>query len=1164
MLRINLFGPPTLYNEDKLITIPRRMTRALLYYLAAQGKPVSRDHLVDHFWPDEPLDKARASLRDNLGKIRSALPDKNLLQTMPDLVSLDFRQVWVDLLEIQSTLEKINQTAWKLPPNTALPAELHRHMLRLVDLWSGQAFLPGGDLSLSEDLDDWMREIDDEVLSDILRVLKRLSAHDAASGNPEQAIKWMWMALPFAELDDEVHQIILENYLATGNQKEARSYYDTLKKNYDEAGETFPRRLRILEGRIHASQSTELLLPADWNVRQSLQSPFIGQSETLEELNRAYRMGGGVIIFGETGAGKTRLVQEFYRRQVNSPRLMLAACQPLEASMPFAPWMSLLRNSVLPEEWKKIDRAWVGALSLLLPDLAEIRGERAVTPQEKPDVSRAALLQAIHQILNVVSERNPIILFMDDVHWADESTLAIVAYLLREEFFSKGRGLLVMAARIEASNSLLDKFVLTSYPQPVRRLELRSLNLGEVAELSEMVLTRSLPFTLLERLEEDTGGNPFFLLEILSRLQETLPVDIFDSAEDLPLPGSIHDLIKERLASLNGETREILSAAAVMGSSFEMVVLERAVSASPEVLTEALEDLERARLIRPMPGDRPGYAFIHEKIRESLLQELSSARLRMLNKKCAVALEEYLGDHKTPYAAKLALHYEAAGDLVKAFDFWKDAGKNAYRLSSLFECLDAYRRAERLIPRALGLGDQQIYNLYVGWLELSFENDDPAELERIAQTLLTIGRERGSDLLTGAAYCALGDAHMARNQFDQAYQSIQTALTFVARTGHSYELSRVMLRHGVYLYMLGQVSESQEWFERVLQQTNDAGDPNLVASRASANYQMSVTQNLRGYPLRAIDYARKALDDYEYCNVLYGKVSAYSSLGLAQYLCGNYVAGREACQQGLVLGDRVEGWRMVGYLDTYCAMCETELGLIGDAWKHAQHAIELGRRYGHGEIVGLGFRVLGDIHMNLRHYRKAAQAYEQGKAAAADHFVQFENLYRYGLALVMQGDANGMLHISTALDITAQHRLGMLNLFARYHELAALVVSGEMENFEQKAASYREQVQNRHGQDSAFYTIGLLRARYLLRVNQAETVLGLLDEIIQWCSGKNMRWFELEALTLYALALQQSGGDVSEIRARVLEILDWLEADLGGAPILGEWQAFWSNYEWVL
>lgn len=135
MLQINLFGVPAVYDESgKPLVIKRRLTRALLYYIAAQGHPVTREHLIDRFWPNETLEKARASLRDSLGKARDALPDKELLKTTRESVTLDYKRASVDLLEIRSLLESINANIRKLPENSPLPAETHRQVLKVMQL----------------------------------------------------------------------------------------------------------------------------------------------------------------------------------------------------------------------------------------------------------------------------------------------------------------------------------------------------------------------------------------------------------------------------------------------------------------------------------------------------------------------------------------------------------------------------------------------------------------------------------------------------------------------------------------------------------------------------------------------------------------------------------------------------------------------------------------------------------------------------------------------------------------------------------------------------------------------------------------------------------------------------------------------------------------------
>ncbi len=289
MLRIQLFGPPLVFDDDRPLPIRRRVTRALLFYLVAQGKPVTREHLVDLFWPNSPPDKARSALRDMLGKLRGTLPDREILRTAPEAVSLDFAKLQVDFLELQKQFASINLSAWKIPADSPLPVEIYRQMVESVNLWGGQRFLEGGEQSFSVELDDWAQATEQEVINDAIRVIKRLARHESTFGDPEQALKWLRMAAPYVEFDSQLQQEILETYLKIGAQEAARAYYENLQAVY--APDECPPNLRAFQVRIFSPRLAESpSLPADWAVRPSLQAPFIGHGQMLERLKQAWQL----------------------------------------------------------------------------------------------------------------------------------------------------------------------------------------------------------------------------------------------------------------------------------------------------------------------------------------------------------------------------------------------------------------------------------------------------------------------------------------------------------------------------------------------------------------------------------------------------------------------------------------------------------------------------------------------------------------------------------------------------------------------------------------------------------------------------------------------------------------------------------------------------------
>ncbi len=164
--------------------------------------------------------------------------------------------------------------------------------------------------------------------------------------------------------------------------------------------------------------------------------------------------------------------------------------------------------------------------------------------------------------------------------------------------------------------------------------------------------------------------------------------------------------------------------------------------------------------------------------------DISPARKRLLHAKIAGTLEQYLGDHTEIQAAWIANHYQASGNLLKAFEFWIQAAQHAYSLFSIQEATDAFSNAERIIPREPGLSEDQLYQLYASWTDMAFENDNQETLFRINETLLSLGRDRNSDLLIGTAYDGLSDAYFTSNQFEKGLQ-------FVGRQYHICNMPRI-------------------------------------------------------------------------------------------------------------------------------------------------------------------------------------------------------------------------------------------------------------------------------------------------------------------------------------------------------------------------------------
>lgn len=1159
MLSIHLFGTPRILKDNQLIAVSRRSARTLLFYLAAQEKPVSRARLADLFWPDLPEVESRENLRDLLSKLRQGLaPQQDILLTHQENVGLDFGKVEVDYLQFCQHVESVTGPVFRLPSKESIAPAQYYSLQRSIEIWDGQEFLSGYDLSNSDSLERWRAQICAEISNQALAILERLAEYDILHGNIEKAVLWLSRAARLDYYNDVLQKRLVETYLQAGMQSQARQQYEQFKQFWmRESPDALPGYLSILEPRVYKA-TPEFLSELDnrWPIKTSTQVPFVGQQDALQELEQARRNGDTVLVLGEAGSGKTRLAQEFFQRIQPGSRLMLGACQPLESNQPFSPWVGMLRHAVHPQEWRDLDIVWARSLSLLLPELSALREELPSAYMLKPEIPRSVLVESIHQTLLLLSREGPLFVFIDDVQWADETSLAVVAHLLQNKFFNPGRGMLLMASRLEEHNPLLDSLLISTTNQRIRQIQLPALELSEIGEMSESVLGQPLPETFLEKLDRDTGGNPFFLLEILqSLLEKGLPED-FSQMENLPLPHSVHELIQRRLRALYPDALEVLSTAALVGSQFSLDLIEGATHFLPEVTARILDELERARLLQPVSANLPIYGFPHEKIRESLLVDISPVRKRLFHQNIARALEKSLGRQTGPQAATLAYHYEQAGNFPKAFEYWSLAGRHAHRLASFRDGLAAFERAQRLIARTPGLDEQDLYEFYVAWNDALFQNDQPQALKRVNQALLALAQERQSPLLIGTALSGMSDAYMAENDFEAALKSIQEALSYVRLSGNDYEMVRTLDRVGVYHYMLNQLPESQPYFQQSLAISRDSVDSLMVFQRCGTHYQMAITATLGGHPLKGLEYARKTLDDAVRAYHPYGQVLAYSVMGLAYYLMGDFESGVQACRQGVEF-EYTEAWRMLGYISSYYAMNAAEIGLLSTAWEYAEKTIEIGKRQGHGEVVGLGYKAMGDIYLRLDADDEAIRAYQRGLNAAGEHFVALENMHRLGYLLYRQGQASmGGEYIQRVLDASRQGNLWSIYFLAALNQLEILSAENNLDEFEQAVNWLAGYSIERMGQDVTRFSSQRVKMGRALRENDFEQVLELAAGTLPWYRQRNIVWGELECLRLLMAARKKLGQDTRPEVERINFLLNHVDENVENAPLRPPWENF--------
>ncbi len=451
------------------------------------------------------------------------------------------------------------------------------------------------------------------------------------------------------------------------------------------------------------------------------QMPFVGRGPHIEQLRKAWsRVQAGqrqlVLVSGEPGIGKTRLVAEFARAAHDEGAVVLLGRSTEETLTPYQPFVEALRLYVTAAPVHQL-QAWMppgGAeLKRLVPELDERLPSLPAPLGGDAEGQRYRLFDAVASLLAAVSRAAPVVLLLEDIHWADKPTLLLLRYLVR---FPEGARLFALGTyretEITQNQPLAETIADLRRDQLFERLSLEGLGVDDVAELIRGLAGGQEPSSdFVRAVHDQTEGNPFFIGEVLRHLTESGALEQREgrwtrnvSVDELGIPEAVKDVIGRRLARVSDECNRVLVVASVMGREFDLNVLERAGELFQDPLG-ALEEALGAQLISEVPRPAGRYTFTHALIRETLYTKLTVARRARLHRRIGEVLEQLYAADPDPHLSELARHFLAAapsGDVSKAIAYARRAGARAVAQLAYEEAAGHYVRSLQALRLADG------------------------------------------------------------------------------------------------------------------------------------------------------------------------------------------------------------------------------------------------------------------------------------------------------------------------------------------------------------------------------------------------------------------------------------------------------------------------------
>ena len=541
---------------------------------------------------------------------------------------------------------------------------------------------------------------------------------------------------------------------------------------------------------------------------------LVGRARELEQLDDSLSdaiagRGSVVVVTGEPGIGKTALARAFVEHAAaRGASSAWGSCWDGGGAPAYWPWVQIARALTRREDAATL-RAGLGPgapwIAGLLPELAGTLGPPAAASDLNADQARFRLFDALASLIATVAARRPLVIVLDDLHWADASSLLALEFV--------GRTLpdlpVVALAAYRHSEAHARKDLasaLGGLARTARRLALEGLSREDVGRLAterahglEHGKGPAIAPALVAAVHDASAGNPFFVDELVQLLASQGRLhDEAKAGDPLPLPEGVRDTLARRLAPLGEPALRTLSAAAVIGSRFRIAALARVVGDEPGAVLEALDGASRAGLVRAR-GEGGRYEFVHALVRDTLLGTATASQRVRLHLRAAEALERLYADDLDAHLAEIAHHYlqgVSEGGAQQAVDY---AARAARRATGQF----AYEEAVRLLERAI----------------------------EVAASL------PADDLRAWELHHALGEALLRAGDLDGSLRVLRAAAAYARRLGAARHLALTALAGTLTNFTPGGVdAERVAVLEEALARLDedDGGDDDL-ARRAAAD-----------------------------------------------------------------------------------------------------------------------------------------------------------------------------------------------------------------------------------------------------------------------------------------------------------------------------------------
>ncbi len=618
---------------------------------------------------------------------------------------------------------------------------------------------------------------------------------------------------------------------------------------------------------------------------------FVDRDDILKELDHHMKkilQGNGrfILLKGEAGVGKTRIAEEFIKKlKKKGFEILKGRCLYYESTDPYLSFFEALGDYLSEEDENE------ESVSSMITGAAAPSSSSSRTPlsligtneQEDQNISknvslsdrREMMFNRITDIIMDLSEENPVLLFMDDLQWIDESSSQLLHHLSRH--ISDNRVMILGAYRPEELRYKNEELPLETTLNRMKEERLVStINIPRLDyhSITKMIKNQTqredFPESFIWTLYRESEGNPYYVVEILNSMVNEGVINPYsytwnpeEELSNISIPSSIKDITERKIEKLNKDERKVLMYASLLGTEFNFEVLERVMNMDVIELLDIIDSLVEQGIINEVTdSDEELYKFNHLQTRTTIYENMGKSRKRVSHRQVSKVIEDMYSDEIEDHYYELSRHFYEGKLYDKAYEYSKKAGEKALKSLDIPTALDHFEKALKSLENARDIDDKKEKKVYL--LKMLGEyNEYASKLDQSLsywESLKELSESEEDRKLKTEALYQIGHIYKEKEDYEKARDNYNRSLEISKELEYNEGLARANMGLGYVNWREGDLKKAIENYETAIEKSQDVGNEYI---RSNSNVEMGNVYAHKGESDTAIDYYKEGLSYFE-------------------------------------------------------------------------------------------------------------------------------------------------------------------------------------------------------------------------------------------------------------------------------------------------------------